>query len=112
MDAVTHLLPSKTTLGAAIEAFFADRDLAPATQRAYRATYDRLLETFGADLPIEELTGARLRRWITDRWGQAAPTALLQRMTTAKRRLGDRSSQIAASPKFLSIRRTSPMIPS
>ena len=29
---------SKTTLGAAVEAFFADRDLAPATRRAYRAT--------------------------------------------------------------------------
>ena len=29
-----------------------------------------------------------------------------------ERRRGYRSSQIAASPKFLSIRRTSPMIPS
>ena len=88
MDAVTHLLPSKTTLGAAIEAFFADRDLAPATQRAYRATYDRLLETFGADLPIEELTGARLRRWITDRWGQAAPTTWNARLTATRVLIG------------------------
>ena len=38
---------SKTTLGAAVEAFFADRDLAPATRRAYRATYGSLIQAFG-----------------------------------------------------------------
>ena len=39
MASLAHLHSSKTTLGTAVEAFFADRDLAPATRRAYRATY-------------------------------------------------------------------------
>ncbi|MEJ2326035.1 MAG: site-specific integrase [Chromatiaceae bacterium] len=84
MTAVTHLHPSKTTLGAAIKAFFADRDLAPATRRAYRATYDPLLETFGADIPITALTGTELQRWITRRWGQAAPATWNARLTATQ----------------------------
>jgi integrase len=84
MTAATHLHPSKTTLGAAIKAFFADRDLAPATRRAYRATYDPLLATFGADIPITALTGTGLQRWITRRWGQAAPATWNARLTATQ----------------------------
>ena len=42
MASLAHLHCFKTTLGAAVEAFFADRDLAPSTRRAYRATYGSL----------------------------------------------------------------------
>jgi integrase/recombinase XerC/integrase/recombinase XerD len=88
MVSVTPLRPSKTTLGAGVEAFFADRDLAPATRRAYRATYDPLLEAYGTDLPIEALTEARLRRWITCRWGQAAPATWNVRLTATRVLIG------------------------
>ena len=43
MASPTRFHSSKTTLGAAVEAFFADRDLAPATRLAYRATYGSLI---------------------------------------------------------------------
>ena len=48
MTSLARLHCSKTTLGAAVEAFLADRDLAPSTRRAYRATYGSLLQAFGA----------------------------------------------------------------
>lgn len=84
MAPVTHLHTSKTTLAIAVEAFFADRDLAPATRRAYRAAYDSLIETFGIDIPVAALTGTELRRWITRRWGQAAPATWNARFTATQ----------------------------
>ena len=47
MSLLARLHSSKMTLGAAVEAFLADRDLASATRRAYRATYGSLLQAFG-----------------------------------------------------------------
>ena len=47
MASPTRFHSSKTTLGAAVETFFADRDLATATRRAYRATYGSLIQAFG-----------------------------------------------------------------
>jgi integrase len=88
MVSFSHLRPAKTTLGAAVEAFFADRDLAPATRRAYQTTYDALIELFGADSPIDALTGARLRRGITRRWGQAAPATWNARLTATQVLMG------------------------
>ena len=72
MASLAHLHCSKTTLGAAVEAFFADRDLAPSTRRAYRATYGSLLQAFGAEMPVTALTPVQLRRWLSRRWGKAA----------------------------------------
>ena len=63
MASPTRFHFSKTTLGAAVEAFFADRDLAPSTRRAYRATYGSLLQAFGAEMPLTALTTVQLRRW-------------------------------------------------
>ena len=51
----TRFHSSKTTLGAAVEAFFADRDLAPATRRAYRAAYGSLIQAFGTEMPVTAL---------------------------------------------------------
>ena len=45
---------------AAVEAFFADRDLAPATRRAYRATYGSLPKAFGAEMAVTALP-----QWLT-----------------------------------------------
>ena len=52
MASPTRSHSSKTTLGAAVEAFFADRDLAPATRRGYRATYGSLIQAFGPNVPV------------------------------------------------------------
>ena len=49
---LARLHSSKMTLGAAVEAFLADRDLASATRRAYRATYGSLLQAFGPEMPV------------------------------------------------------------
>ena len=72
MASLARLHASKTNLGAVVEAFFADRDLAPATRRAYQATYGSLLQAFGAEMPLTALTAIKLRRWLTRRWGKAA----------------------------------------
>ena len=55
MASLARLHASKTNLGAVVEAFFADRDLAPATRRAYQATYGSLLQAFGAEMPLTAL---------------------------------------------------------
>ena len=73
MASLAHLHSSKTTLGAAVEAFFADRDLAPATRRAYRATYGSLLQAFGSEMPVTALTAVNLQHWLIRRWGKEVP---------------------------------------
>ena len=52
MASLTRLHSSETTLGVAVEAFLADRDLAAATRRTYRATYGSLLQAFGSEMPV------------------------------------------------------------
>ncbi len=83
MASLTRLHSSKTTLGAAVEAFFAERDLAPATRRAYLATYGSLLQAFGTETPVSALTAVKLRRWLTRRWGKAAPATWNARLTAS-----------------------------
>ena len=68
MASLAHLHCSKTTLGAAVEAFFADRDLAPTPRRAYRATYGSLLQALASEMPVTALTPVQLRGWLTRRW--------------------------------------------
>ena len=43
-------------VGAAVEAFFVHRDLAPNSRRVYRAALDPLVEAVGADQPLAALT--------------------------------------------------------
>ena len=73
MASPTRFHSSKTTLGAAVEAFFADRDLAPATRRAYRATYGSLIQAFGSEMPVTALTAVNLQHWLIRRWGKRSP---------------------------------------
>ena len=69
MASPTRFHSSKTTLGAAVEAFFADRDLAPATRRAYRATDGSLIQAFGTEMPVTALTfgGCGSGNWLPAR---------------------------------------------
>ena len=88
MASLAHLHSSKTTLGAAVEAFFADRDLAPATRRAYRATYGSLLQAFGTEMPVTALTPVKLRHWLTRCWGKAAPATWNARLAASRVLIG------------------------
>ena len=84
MASLAHLHCSKTTLGAAVEAFFADRDLAPTPRRAYRATYGSLLQALGSEMPVTALTPVQLRGWLTRRWGKASPATWNARLTASR----------------------------
>ena len=81
---LARLHSSKMTLGAAVEAFLADRDLASATRRAYRATYGSLLQAFGPEMPVTALTPVQLQRWLTRRWGKAAPATWNARLAASR----------------------------
>ena len=76
--------PQRTTLGMAVDAFFSDRALSAATRRTYGATYRAMLEAFGAEAGLSELTSAKLHRWITARWGQSAPATWNARLTALR----------------------------
>ena len=62
-------------LGGAFEAFFCGKDLAPISRRAYRQTLDALIDVVGAQLPANNLTVAKLRRALEQRWGEAETDA-------------------------------------
>ncbi len=47
---------AEVALAAAVEAFFADKDLAPTSRRAYRQTLDALIEDHGPGLAVAQLT--------------------------------------------------------
>ena len=88
MASPTRFHSSKTTLGAAVEAFFADRDLAPATRRAYRATYGSLIQAFGTERPVTALTAVNLQPWLTRCWGKAAPATWNARLAASRVLIG------------------------
>ncbi|MDE0170483.1 MAG: site-specific integrase [bacterium] len=61
--------------GAAVEAFFAYKDLAPSSQRAYRAALEPLVVAVGADQPLAAVTPDVVSELFTERWaGRAAAT--------------------------------------
>ena len=60
-------------MGAAVEAFFVHRDLAPNSRRVYRAALDPLVAAVGAGQPLAALTPAAVAGVFTGRWGGAAP---------------------------------------
>ena len=60
-------------VGAAVDAFFVHRDLAPNSRRAYRAALDPLVEAVGADQPLAALTPDAVAEVFADRWGGCAP---------------------------------------
>jgi len=75
-------LPERTpTLAAAVEAFFADKDLSANSRRTYHQTFDALAAELGDDLPIDKLAAAKIRRILDKRWGEAAPATWNARIT-------------------------------
>ena len=94
MASLAHLHCSKTTLGAAVEAFFADRDLPPSTRRAYRATYGSLFDAGSAVAGerrqrrpgTQELTASRVPIGYCQRqgWLERDPATWLERRRTPR----------------------------
>ena len=68
-------------LSTAVEAFFADKDLAPNTRRTYRQALDGMTTDLGGDLPLDELSTTKVRRVLDQRWGQATPATWNTRIT-------------------------------
>jgi|GEM_PF-1737 len=61
------------TLAEAAIAFLARGDLDAATVRSYRQTMNRLRRELGDDIPLSEVSSARVAEIFTGAWGDAAP---------------------------------------
>ncbi|MFF5112285.1 sigma-70 family RNA polymerase sigma factor [Streptosporangium sp. NPDC000509] len=61
------------TLAEAAIAFLARGDLDAATVRSYRQTMNRLRRDLGDDIPLSDVSSARVAEVFTDAWGNAAP---------------------------------------
>lgn len=62
-------------LGASVEASFAYKDLAPSSQRAYRAALGPLVDAVWAAQPLAAVTPTAVSELFTERWsGSAAAT--------------------------------------
>lgn len=95
------LMPAtEVTLGAAVEAFFADKDLARNSRRTYHQTLDAVVEDHTPDLAVAKLTPAKIRRTLESRWGEAAPSTWNSRMTALQSfvRYCDRNGWIKRDP--------------
>ena len=56
-----------------VEAFFAHRDLAAETRRAYRKALDPFVEAVGGDQPVTELDPQLVAVVFAERWARCAP---------------------------------------
>ena len=61
------------SVGGAVEAFFAGRDLAAATCRTYRQALGPLVETVGADRPVTDLDAGLVAAVFEELWADRAP---------------------------------------
>lgn len=96
-----RLMPAnEITLSAAIEAFFADRDLAANSRRSYRRVLNALITDHSADLAMSTLTPAKVRRTLVSRWDESAPTTWNARITALQSFVGycDRNGWIRRNP--------------
>ncbi len=73
MGKLVRLAAGTPTLATAVNAFFADRDLAVTTRRTYAVTFNAMLEDCGPQLAVTELSPQRLSKLLGDRWAQVAP---------------------------------------
>ena len=87
-------------LGAAVEAFFNDKDLARNIRRTYHQTLDALIEDHTPDLTVAKLTSAKVRSTLLSRWADAAPSTWNSRITAVQSfiRYCDRNDWIVNSP--------------
>ena len=61
------------SVGGAVEAFFAGRDLAAATRSTYRQALGPLVEAVGADRPVTDLHPGRVAAVFEELWADRAP---------------------------------------
>ena len=61
------------SVGGAVEAFFAGRDLASAACRTYRQALGPLVETVGSDRPVTSLDADRVAAVFEELWAGRAP---------------------------------------
>ena len=81
MAKIAHPTTQPTTLQNAVEAFFSDQDLSPATRCTYDATYRALQEIFGVAASVASLNRGKLHYWFKKRWGKSAPATWNSRLT-------------------------------
>lgn len=72
---VTALRPAGETLGPAVAAFLAERDLAPSSHRVYALALDRLIEHLGPDKPLAQVHPRVLARFMNSRYSHLAPAS-------------------------------------
>ena len=91
---------SAVTLASAVEAFFADKDLARNSRRTYHQMLDAFIEDHTPELPVASISPAKVRRTIEARWGDAAPSTWNSRMTALQsfKRYCDRNGWIKRDP--------------
>jgi site-specific recombinase XerD len=72
------------SLRQAIEAFLAERDLAPGSRRKYRATLELLADALADESFVSEITGRRLVRFLSAFWADAAPATWNRQRATLR----------------------------
>ena len=68
-----HPVRHVPSLAGAVEAFFANRDLAAETCRTYRKALTPLFEAVGGDRPVTDLDADQEAALFVDRWARCAP---------------------------------------
>jgi len=63
------------SVGAAVEAYLADRDFAPSSRRVYALTLNRLGNRFGGDHPLVAVTPPALATFMKTEYGHLGPAA-------------------------------------
>ncbi len=92
--------PAEITLGAALEAFFSDKDLAHNSLRTYHQALDAVAADHGSELVLMKLTPAKIRNTLEKRWGVSAPSTWNSRMTALQSfvKYCDRNDWIKGNP--------------
>ena len=71
-------------LGAAVDAFLAQPDLAPSSRRSYAQTFARLRDAVGAERPLERVGARELERAAQEAWGALAPATWNRHVATLR----------------------------
>ena len=88
-----HPVRRVPSLAGAVEAFFANRDLAAETRRTYRKAFTPLVEAAGGDRPVTDLDADQVAALFVDRWARCAPATWNTRRVAVEAfavRCGDR----------------------
>jgi integrase len=71
-------------LGAAVDAFLGQPDLASSSRRSYAQTLGRLRDALGADRPLDRLGARELERAAREAWGALAPATWNRHLATLR----------------------------